>query len=341
MLFVAGAQRAVASPGGSEYPIPVVYAANDAAIAYTDCVAPSFVGGYARFQRPIADTGSDYQYAMPGARMRFVSNAPTVSVGLRWNGLITRTDARNLIGHVYVDGVYKSDFQTPAGINVVTAANVVINMGSSASRTYELVLPYADGVEFGSVTVDNGFVVTAAAARTGRLMVCFGDSITQGFLSSDLRRGWVNILARAKGFRAINMGYGGRQTVATDGTAIANLNPDLITILIGTNDYLGQTPVATYKANLKQLLTNVHTVNPTVPVYISAPIPTTQTRAIPYSDYEPVASQCISELGYSQLVGVDKATLISNTATQLTTDGIHPNDAGAAQMAAGWGAVIT
>lgn len=344
MMLGICAQRVRGGNGASELPPPGAhpgsYPANDPAISYSDCVAPTFVNGWARFQRPIADPGSDYQYCMPGARQRFMSNAPSVSVQLRWNGLVTRADARNLIGHVFVDGVFLQDFQTPAGINVVTTGAVVINMGSSANRLYEIILPYADGVEFGGVEVDPAYVVTAAAPRTGPLMVCLGDSITQGFSVTDERRGWTYLLAQAKGFRCINLGYGGRITVPDDGTKAANLNPDRITVLLGMNDYLGQRPVADYKADLKQLLMNIHAVAPTVPVYVAGITLCTQSLPIPFSNYVGVAGQCINELGYSQLVGVDTSTLIANS-SQLQGDGVHPNDAGAANMAAGWGAVIS
>ncbi|UPK31815.1 SGNH/GDSL hydrolase family protein [Bradyrhizobium sp. 186] len=347
MMFSMGAQRVRAAGGGSEIPPPAptpgVYLANDPAISYSDCSAPSFVNGWARFVRPMDDSGGglgpNYRYCMPGARQRFRSNAPLVQVQLRWNGLVTRADARNLIGHVFVNGAFVQDFQTPAPINTVTTATVPINMGSSADRLYEIILPYGDGVEFGLVQVDPAYTVTAAAPRTGRVMVNLGDSITQGFWSTDTRRAWWFLLAQSKGFRTINMGSGGRLTVSDDGTAAANLAPDLITVLLGTNDYLNQIPVATYKANLKQLLININAISPSVPVYISAPIPTTQTRPIPFSDYAVVAGQCIAELGYSQLHGVNNGTLITDTATQLL-DGVHPNDAGSVQTAAGWGAAI-
>lgn len=343
-MFSVGGQRVTNTGGGSELPapgsVPGSYPANHAAIQYTDCVTPTFVSGWARFQRPINDAGSDYQYAMPGARMRFSSNAPSASVDLRWNGLITRTDARNLIGHIYVDGVRYGDFQTPSPVNTVTQSTVFINMGTSATRLYEIILPYADGVEFGQVKVDPAYTVTSPSSRTGQLMVCLGDSITQGFKASDLRRTWPFLLASAKGFRCLNMGYGGRVTVPSDGTIVAGLSPDLITVLLGTNDYLNQVDTATYKANLKQLLINIHAVNSSVPIYLSAPIPTTVSKPIPFSSYEPIAGQVKTELAYAQIVGVSNGSLITNTATQLDADGIHPNDAGHAQMAAGWGAVM-
>lgn len=327
------------SSGSFSFLAPITVSADSPILSYTDSVAPSFVGGYARFQRPEADDGSGYVYCMPGGRLRFRSNAPTVNVGLRWNGLVTRTDARNLIGHVYIDGVYNRDFQTPAGVNVVTTSTLTLSMGSSVDRLYEIILPYADGVEFGSVTVDALYTVTSAT-RTGSRMVCMGDSITQGFWATDVRRTWPFLLAQAKGFQCINMGTGGRTATAADGTVAANLSPDLIIVLYGMNEYLSQIPVATYKANLKALLSNIHAVNPTVPVYISALTLSTASLAIPIADYRAVAGECITELGYSQLVGVDTSLLIPNS-SYLNADGVHPNDTGHANMASVWGSAIT
>jgi len=329
--------------GGLGEPLPATtnfYPANDPLLAYTDCITPSFVGGYARFRRPISDPSQGYDYAMPGARLRFRSNAATVNVYVRYNGLIIRTDARNTIGSVLVDGVLKQTFQSPPPINTVALASLpIVNVGS-ADRLYEVILPYADGVEFGGVEVDKPYVVTAAAARTGRLMVCYGDSITQGFYATDTLKGWPYLLAAAEGLRCINMGYGGWQAQPSDGTVIANLSPDLITILIGTNEYLNQIPVATYQANLSALITNIHNINSTVPIYISGIIYNGNSLTIPWSSYNAVAGNVIAALGYSQLVGVGSGTLITNPGTQMQ-DVTHPNDAGNVQMAAGWGAVVT
>ncbi|MET3995053.1 lysophospholipase L1-like esterase [Bradyrhizobium sp. S3.9.2] len=341
VMWGVGAQR-IGTGGGSEYPpIAGLYAANDPLIAYTDCVAPSYVGGFMRFQRPINDAGTDFQYCMPGARQRFRSNAASVTVQLRWNGLVTRTDSRNLIGHVFVDGVFNSNFQTPGTLNQVVTSTITINMGSSADRLYEIVLPYADGVEFGSIQVAPPSVVTAAAARTGRLMLCYGDSITQGFKATDLRRSWPYLLAANRGFRCINMGYGGRVVIPSDGTACVNLAPDLMIVMTGTNEYLAQTPVANYQANLSAFLPAVHAVNPTVPVYLCGTIYNAASLPIPLSSYANVAGNVIAALGCSQFIGVDRATLISDPGTQIGPDGTHPTDAGEVQIATGWGAAIT
>lgn len=341
VMMALASQRMSVTGGGSEYPpVPGLYLANDPLIAYTDCVAPSYIVGFMRFQRPINDAGSDYQYCMPGARQRFRSNAASVAVQLRWNGLVTRTDSRNLIGHIFVDGVFNSSFQTPGSINQVVTSTVTINMGSAADRLYEIILPYADGVEFGPIQVTPPSVITAAASRTGRLLVPYGDSITQGFSGTDLRRTWPFMLAQNRGFRCLNMGYGGRVVVPSDGTACVNLAPDLMIVMTGTNEYLSQIPVANYQSNLTGFLQAVHAINPTVPVYLCGTIYNAASLPIPLTSYANVAGTVIGALGYPQLIGVDRATLITNPGTQMSPDGTHPNDVGEAQMVTGWSAAI-
>ncbi len=333
--FMFGGTVLIGSGGGLGGYISVnTYAANDGLLAYTDCVAPSYVNGYARFQRPLTD---DYTYSMPGARLRFRSNAKIVNVMLRYNGLVTRSDARNTIGHVYIDGVFSANFTGPYAIDVTGVHRVNIVNGSASDRLYEIILPYADGLEFGGVEVDAPYVVTAAAARTGDLMVCFGDSITQGFSATDTRRSWPFLLGEAKGYRCLNMGFGGRATIAADGTVLGGMGADLITVLIGYNDFAAQTALATFKANFKSLLTNINAVDPTVPVYVATPIVSATVLGIPLSSYRTQITAGISELAFAQVTSVDGSALcsIGNLA-----DGVHPNDTGSAEMATNWAAIV-
>lgn len=76
------------------------------------------------------------------------------------------------------------------------------------------------------------------ARDTGhKLVVCFGDSLTQGGMSFD----WVSRLAKAKqpeGCTVLNAGVNGElaYNLAQRVDQIVQLKPDLITLLVGTND---------------------------------------------------------------------------------------------------------
>lgn len=111
-------------------------------------------------------------------------------------------------------------------------------------------------------------------------------------------------------------------------------------VMTGTNEYLSQIPVANYQSNLTGFLQAVHAINPTVPVYLCGTIYNAASLPIPLTSYANVAGTVIGALGYPQLIGVDRATLITNPGTQMNPDGTHPNDVGEVQIATGWSAAI-
>lgn len=69
-------------------------------------------------------------------------------------------------------------------------------------------------------------------------MLCFGDSITQGYTSKYTSLSYVNQTARALDAEVVNQGIGGYYfNEATIDKSILSYNPDIITVAYGTNDY--------------------------------------------------------------------------------------------------------
>ncbi|MET0931229.1 MAG: SGNH/GDSL hydrolase family protein [Aeromicrobium sp.] len=86
----------------------------------------------------------------------------------------------------------------------------------------------------------------AAAAGTGPLWVALGDSMAQGVGASAHDRGWVGQLATAvPGHRLVNLSvYGGRVTDVVERQIPAmrslGVEPDLVTVVIGSNDLINK-----------------------------------------------------------------------------------------------------
>ena len=69
-------------------------------------------------------------------------------------------------------------------------------------------------------------------------ILCFGDSITQGYTSKFTSLSYVNQVARALNAEVVNQGIGGYYfNEATIDESILSYKPDLITVAYGTNDY--------------------------------------------------------------------------------------------------------
>ena len=69
-------------------------------------------------------------------------------------------------------------------------------------------------------------------------MLCFGDSITQGYITKFPSLSYVNQAARALNAEVVNQGIGGYYfNEATIDDSICSYQPDIITVAYGTNDY--------------------------------------------------------------------------------------------------------
>ena len=69
-------------------------------------------------------------------------------------------------------------------------------------------------------------------------ILCFGDSITQGYTSKFTSLSYVNQTARALNAEVVNQGIGGYYfNEATIDESIVPYQPDIITVAYGTNDY--------------------------------------------------------------------------------------------------------
>lgn len=80
-------------------------------------------------------------------------------------------------------------------------------------------------------------LLTACTAHADRKIVCFGDSVTQGY-GVDFHASWCTRLSHLPGTQSINLGVGGNSSV--DGLArfddALKLSPDWITIMFGLGD---------------------------------------------------------------------------------------------------------
>ncbi|MEZ2131533.1 MULTISPECIES: hypothetical protein [unclassified Sinorhizobium] len=73
------------------------------------------------------------------------------------------------------------------------------------------------------------------------------DSITHGFSTTKTTDSWSYKLSVLKGRRVLNLANEGAQAIAADGNALAGTGADRVTYLIGYNNFVAQTALATSK----------------------------------------------------------------------------------------------
>ncbi len=190
--------------------------------------------------------------------------------------------------------------------------------------------------------------------ETGIKYVAVGDSYTIGLGVGEEDR-WPNILTdhlKNEGIE-INLvanpavsGYTVRDAIEFELPAVAEIKPDLVTVLIGANDNFGQKKVEIYREELQKLLDKLQPMmsNRKNIVLITIPDYSVSLAASGYQREE--LSKFID--GYNQVIksegdkrGLKVADIfsISQTMTKdedYVSDGLHPS----AQSYAKWEAVI-
>lgn len=325
----------VFSGSGVTSTAPAQYLPNNAAFNYSDYCSVSVNSAFARFSRPTAD-GQGLENANPGARVRFVTNADSLTILLQYTNLLNFS-SYNGFGVVLANSVVVATFGRESG--AAGPVSVYVSLGSVVSRTIEVVMPYCASVDFLGVNLPAGSTLTAPAARPATKLVAGGDSITQGFFASQVDKTWAETLANAKGYQFVSHGYAGRQCQPADGTAIANLGGSMFTYLIGYNDFAAQLPLATFKANYLSFLANFRAVSVNAKLYCITPIFSTNTNTLTLEMYRQQIRDALTSVGNSLNVLVEGLTLMTNNANRLY-DGIHPNDTGAAEIAANLNAIV-
>ncbi|MET3805895.1 lysophospholipase L1-like esterase [Nakamurella sp. UYEF19] len=207
----------------------------------------------------------------------------------------------------------------PAGL-VTRALSVVI---PGVREVQDQVVPYAERWQSAN---------RAALAAAGPLWIALGDSMTQGIGASAFDRGWIGQLAvLAKGDvpgRLVNLSSSGakvRDVLDRQLPAMAGLGvePDLITVLIGSNDLIRPRNRRIFPESFAQMLDAL----PAGTVVATQPNP---SRAA--AEANGLLERAAAERGLVIAELRDRRT--GSWKGKLAADHFHPNDAGYAGIAA-------
>jgi lysophospholipase L1-like esterase len=329
----------------------VMIAADDQRLCYAGYVSLQFIDGIeealpraAQFERKLDTLGKGYRWDSPGTRVRFRTDAVFLQAMLYYNERHVSASARNSVGFFVINGVRKPEwrFQTrqrdivrkPELVNVAIPGNY-----PPCFRDYELILPYGDSVDFAGLYVNpEARFETASSGSTVRYLA-YGDSITHGFSASDVSNTYPFLIGSDKKWEVINLGLGGRMSTADDGTFIAELHPDIITVLIGVNDWQRGISVDCYRDNMKAFISNIRTKQPVVPIYLITPLwvdPAWRPSNHVTTDldkYRQVLRELVTLRNDPNLRLIEGLGLIDHDAYYFDRVAVHPNDSGFAMMA--------
>lgn len=321
----------------------------DANIGYSDYVRMEFVPSpagsstkLARFDRVLDIPAKGYRWDNPGARIRFRTDATRVKALLYFNELHTSTSARNSRGLYLIDGASKPEraFHTKTAATRRAPESVAVTMaagGASGFHDYELILPYGDSVDFQGLEVNPEARFEAPHARPALRYLAYGDSITHGFTASAVDKSYAFLVAQKKGWQLVNLGLGGRASNVSDARVVTSLKADVISVLMGANDWQGGGPLARYRSNMMGFFDAIRVAQPTVPIYYltSLWVPPSwnpKGQVADLESYRKVAREIVAARNDPNLHLVEGLELIDHEAALFDATPVHPNDKGFAQM---------
>ena len=133
-----------------------------------------------------------------------------------------------------------------------------------------LYLPWSSRLTLSDISLDDGAFVIPV--KPEKKMLCFGDSITQGYDASYTSNSYIARLARYLGVEEFNKAIGGEIFCPELAATKESFTPDLITVAYGTNDWSKTKSPEEFKANCKGFYENLAKNYPDTPIYAITPI---------------------------------------------------------------------
>ena len=236
----------------------------------------------------------------------------------------------------------------PAGVRLefTGSTDVVIELDgadksdltwTTAEDRHVVYLPAKPGVRVTSVEGD------AHPAPTQARWLAYGDSITEGWVTSTPAQAWPAAVGRAHGLDTINMGYAGaaRGEIAS-AEHVAELSADVITVAHGTNCWT-RTPhsAGMVAEGLEAFLDVVRGGHPDTPIVVVSPILRPDAEDTPNRLGATLADlRAAIEAVASDRADVDLVPGRDLVRADQLPDGIHPGDDGHAAIAAAVGPVL-
>ena len=165
-------------------------------------------------------------------------------------------------------------------------------------------------------------------------LLAFGDSITQGYDAIHPCLAYTNRLGKALRAEVFNKAVGGdtfRPEVIDQAEAI---QPDLITVAYGTNDW-SKNPREILEGKAREFFEKLIKTYPGIPVYVLLPIWRKDCHRVTLAGTFPEAREMIRDIAskYPQVICIDGLELLPHVEEFYSDKYLHPNDLGFCLMA--------
>lgn len=168
---------------------------------------------------------------------------------------------------------------------------------------YKITFPLKTDVHFLGLKLKNGHQLIELEPKEKPIYVAFGDSITHGTGQKTTPQTYAYQIAEMFGYELFNLAVGGGKTSQVMAEMIADdfKHIDVMTILIGFNDYNGEgVTTKAYQQRYENILKTIRSKHPNTKIYCITLAYTTQQNSkrteIPAEDFRSAVRNIVSNL---------------------------------------------
>lgn len=202
-------------------------------------------------------------YATSGIRLEFETDADSFSFKYR---AMQASSRKFYYFDVFVDGVMVQHTGHEELLEAKSVLSVALPAGTHRVAVY---FPNLFNARIWQVELSDG--ATFTPVKKSRKLLCFGDSITQGYDAKFSSQSYANLLADKLDAELVDQAIGGEvfrpELVDTD----MDYQPDIVTVAYGTNDWSGQTRERTVEC-ANAFYANVRCAYPNAKIFAITPI---------------------------------------------------------------------
>ena len=259
--------------------------------------------------------------ATAGMRLELITNADRFSFDYWTRSASAR---RYYYFDVYVDGALVKHFGHEDVKAVQSTLTVDLPAGEHVLAVY---FPNLFSVQIKNVTLTDG--ATFAPVKKSCRMICYGDSITQGYDAFYPSKSYVNRLADLLNAHVVDLGVGGEVFRPELVTTELDFEPDIVTVAYGSNDFTKKKSRADMVRDANALHAHVRAAYPKAKIFAITPVwrhDWDRTTAVgTFADAIQIAYDAAA--AQPGVVIVDGMTLVPHS-TDFYYDGLHPTDEG-------------
>lgn len=199
--------------------------------------------------------------------------------------------------------------------------------------TWKLLLPIMCTLDFKGITIEREATLLELSETHKPVLAAIGNSMTHGVgTGSSSYESYPFLVADSLGFDIYNLAVGGSKVSPAVANEIDRINPDLITVLWGFNDWYYVRNHALFENQYEELLRNIRASQPKKPLILINLLNTDACLSHEFVDISEYRTSIKRMYADRKAAGDNNIYLIEFGEVDLM-DGIHPSVDGAMQMA--------